>query len=395
MKYCMLIMDGAAGLPLPEHDGKTSLELAHTTNLDRMAESGAVGLARTVPAGFEPDSAVACMSLFGYDPKVYYSGRAPIEAVSLGIPIDPGESLFRCNLVTVRDGAMVSHSAGYITTDEAHQLVDALNQALGNDSIRIFPGVSYRNILKLKGAEDTALAICTPPHDIPGKPVADYLPRGKGSKALLDLMSRSEAVLKNHPVNKKRIARGELPATTIWLFWGSGNIRQMPSFLKTYGKKAAVTSAVNLLQGLGKMADMALLQIPGVTDGLDNDYEAQAAGALEALKRYDIVIIHIEAPDEAGHTGSVDEKVKALERIDSSVVKRLLERRGESLRILVSADHPTPITIRTHTSDPVPFLLWGDSIGHNGAARLTEHEAKKSGLVVDPGYLIMGKLLGV
>lgn len=394
MKYCVLIMDGAAGLPLPDHGGKTSLELARTPNLDAMAKTGMVGLAHMVPKGMEPDSAVACMSIFGYDPTIYYSGRAPIEAMSLNIPVRAGEALFRCNLVTIQDGLMASHSAGSISTAEARELVEALSKALGSERIHIYPGISYRSILKLKGAEETTQAVCTPPHDIPGKPAAEYLPRGAGSKLLLDLMARSQEILKNHPVNKRRIARGDLPATSIWLFWGSSRIPTVPSFQATYHRKAAVTSGVSLLQGLGKMAGMTILEIKGVTDGLDNDYAAQAKGALDALKFYDIVIIHIEAPDEAGHTGSVKEKVAAIEKIDELVVGQMRDRREDELRLLVTADHPTPISVRTHTGDPVPFLLWGTGFNPNGAKRLTESEAKRTRLVINPGWNIMHRLIG-
>jgi 2,3-bisphosphoglycerate-independent phosphoglycerate mutase len=387
-------MDGAAGLPLPDQGGKTSLELARTPNLDAIAKTGMVGLAHMVPKGMEPDSAVACMSIFGYDPAVYYSGRAPIEAISLNIPINPGEALFRCNLVTVQNGLMVSHSAGSISTAEAHELVEALNKALGNEHIHIYPGISYRSILKIKGAAETTKTVCTPPHDIPGKPAAEYLPHGAGSKLLLDIMTRSQGVLKDHPVNKRRIACGDLPATSIWLFWGSSRIPTMPLFYETYHREAVVTSGVNLLQGLGKMAGMALLEIAGVTDALDNDYAAQAKGALDTLKNYDIVIIHIEAPDEAGHIGSVKEKVAAIEKIDKFVVGQMRDWRGEELRLLITADHPTPISIRTHTDDPVPFLLWGAGFNPNGAKRLVESEAKRTGLTIDPGWNIMRRLIG-
>lgn len=387
-------MDGAAGLPLPDHSGKTSLALAHTPNLDAMAKAGTVGLAHMVPKGMEPDSAVACMSIFGYNPAVYYSGRAPIEAMSLNIPINPGEALFRCNLVTIQNGLMVSHSAGSISTVEVHELVEALNKALSNERIHIYPGISYRSILKLKDAEETTKAVCTPPHDIPGKPAAEYLPRGTGSELLLDLMTRSQEVLQNHPVNKQRIARSELPATSIWLFWGSSRIPTMPSFQATYHRKAAVTSGVSLLRGLGKMSGMTILEIKGVTDGLDNDYTAQVHGALDTLKNYDIVIIHIEAPDEAGHTGSVQEKVAAIEKIDEFVVSQIRDWHGDKLRVLVTADHPTPISIRTHTDDPVPFLLWGNGCIPNGAKRLIESDAKRTGLIINPGWNIMHRLVG-
>ncbi|HXX59559.1 MAG TPA: cofactor-independent phosphoglycerate mutase [Dehalococcoidales bacterium] len=389
----MLIMDGAAGLPLAEQGNRTSLEIARTPNLDALATAGMVGLSHNVPAGLEPDSAVACMSIFGYDPAVYYAGRAPIEAVSLDIPINPGEVIFRCNLVTVQDGKMVSHSAGSISTEESREIIKTLNEKLGNENIIFYAGVNYRNILKLKNAADTALAVCTPPHDIPGKPVAEFLPKGKGSDLLLDLMKKSELVIKDHPVNKKRLAEGKLPATGIWLFWGSGKINKMPQFRENYKADAAVTSAVGLLQGLGKMSGMSLLHINGVTDGPDNDYAGQVQGALDALKRYDVIIVHVEAPDEAGHAGSLKTKVGAIENIDKFMVSAMRKWRGQK-RILVTPDHPTPVTSRTHNSDPVPFLLWGPGITGNGAKRLTEKEAKRTGLEIAEGHTIMRKLLG-
>jgi 2,3-bisphosphoglycerate-independent phosphoglycerate mutase len=394
MKYCVLIMDGSAGLPIPERDGKTSLELSYTPNLDALASGGLIGLADNVPKGMDPDSAVACMSIFGYDPQEYYTGRSPIEAVSLGIDFAPGEVLFRCNPVTIHNGKMLSHSAGSISTEEDRQLMAALNEKLGSDRVHFYPGVAYRNILKLREAEETALAICTPPHDIPGRPVADFVPRGRGSALLRDLMEKSEDVFKDHSVNKKRVAEGKLPATGVWLFWGSDKMPLLPAFNNFYGLRAAVTTGVDLLRGLGKLAGMTILDIPGVTDGLDNDYAAQAQNALESLKDYDIVIIHIEAPDEAGHAGLLEKKIEAIEKIDKEVVSRLRNWHRDKLRVLVMSDHPTPVKIRTHTSDPVPFLLWGPGFKHNGGNRFNETEAKNSRLFIGQGSSIMGKFIG-
>jgi 2,3-bisphosphoglycerate-independent phosphoglycerate mutase len=393
MKYCVVIIDGAAGLALPERGGKTCLELAHTPHLDAMAKEGTVGLIRTVPPGMEPSSACACMSVLGYNPKIYYRGRSAIEARSIGVPIGQGEVVFRCNLVAVDDGKMLSYSSGYIDSDEARPLIDALNESLGSDKIHFYPGVSYRHICKLKGEEDTLLANCTPPHDIPGKPVSQFLPRGRGSQLLRELMTRSEAVLRDHPVNIERRARGDIPATTIWLFWGSGRLPEMPDFNKVYGLKAAMTSGVDLLRGLAQMAGMDILDIPGVTDGLDNDYAAQAAGALEALKGHDLVAIHIEAPDEAAHAGSIDDKVEAIQRVDRDVISRLYSWEGDELRALIMPDHPTPIKFQTHSDNPVPFLLWGTGFTANGAKRFTEAEAKSTGLFIGEGYNIMSRLI--
>lgn len=389
-----MIIDGAAGLPLPERGGKTCLELAHTPNLDVMAQEGILGLVRTVPPGMEPSSAGACMSVLGYDPKVYYRGRAAIEAKSMGIPVGDGEVVFRCNLVAVRDGKMWDYSSGHISTAEAQPLISALNDNLGNDQVRFYPGVSYRHICKLRGREDTLLATCTPPHDIPGKPIAEFIPRGSGSDLLRDLMKRSEAVLREHPVNVERRSRGDVPATMLWLFWGSGQVPDMPLFQQAYGLKAAMTSGVDLLLGLAQMVGMDSLKISGVTDGQDNDYAAQADGALQALEGHDLVVIHIEAPDEAAHAGVIDDKIEAIQKVDGEVLSRLRSWRGDTLRVLIMPDHPTPIETQTHSPDPVPFLLWGVGFTANGASRFTEAEAAKTGLFIDPGYIIMGRLVG-
>ena len=393
MKYGVLIIDGASGWPLSERSGKTCLELAHTPNLDAMARGGMAGLVRTVPPGMEPSSACACMSVLGYDPKVYYRGRAGIEAKSMDIPIGEGEVVFRCNLVAVRDGKMWSYSSGYISTDEAQTLIATLNENLGSDEGHFYPGVSYRHICKLKGHEDTLLANCTPPHDIPDRLIADFLPSGSGSELLRDLMARSEAVLREHPVNIARRARSEIPATMIWLFWGSGKLLDMPAFQQIYGLDAAMTSGVDLLRGLARIVGMEVLDIAGVTDNIDNDYAAQAIGALKALEEHDMVVIHIEAPDEAAHDRSIDAKVEAIQRIDREVVGRLRSWPGD-IRLLIMPDHPTPIEVQTHTDDPVPFLLWGKGFTANGAKRFTEAEAKSTGFFLEKGYKITDRLLG-
>jgi 2,3-bisphosphoglycerate-independent phosphoglycerate mutase len=392
MKYCVLIIDGAAGWALPERGGKTCLELARVPNLEAMAREGSLGLVRTVPQGMEPSSACACMSVLGYDPKVYYRGRSAIEAISMDIPVAEDEIVFRCNLVAVRDGKMWSYSSGHIDTGEARALIAALNEKLGNDNIHFYPGVRYRHICKIKGHDDALLANCIPPHDIPYKPIAGFLPKGSGSEFLRDLMEKSKAVLKEHPVNMKRKARGDIPATMVWLFWGSGRIPEMPSFKQVYGLSAAMTSGVDLLRGLARMAGMAVLDIPGVTDGLDNDYAAQAVGALKALEKYDLVAIHVEAPDEAAHAGSVDDKIEAIQMVDKEVVSRIRSRKPDKLRVLVLPDHPTPIKIQTHTDEPVPFMLWGSGFASNGAKRFTEAEAKSTGVFIEDGYKIMTEL---
>lgn len=393
MKYCVLIADGAAGLPLKEKGGKTSLELAHTPNLDAMARSGTLGLTRTVPEGMEPSSACACMSLLGYDPSRFPLGRAAIEAASIGIDIGEEEAVFRCNLASVINGRMLDYSAGHIGGDEASRLISSLQTELGGDDIRFFTGVGYRHICKLGGHMDTLDAICTPPHNIPGRRIKDYLPTGRGSKLLRDLMMRSKPVLSKHEVNIARSLQGRPPANMIWLFWGSRMIQGVPSFKEIYGLDAAVTSGVDVIRGMAGLMGMQILDIKGITDGLDNDFYAQGANALLALNRYDLVVIHIEAPDEAGHAGCIEDKVTAIERIDSEVASQLRSWSKEPLRLLLMPDHPTPLPIRTHTAAPVPFMLWGQGVDSNGALRFTEAQAEATGLHIDPAHRLMAMLI--
>jgi 2,3-bisphosphoglycerate-independent phosphoglycerate mutase len=393
MKYCILIVDGAAGWPLPERGGKTCLELARTPNLDSLAQEGFLGMASTIPEGMEPSSGCACMSIFGYDPRIYYQGRSGIEAKSMGIPVSGGEVVFRCNLVSVCDGRMRSYSSGFISTEEAQPLVAALNESLGNDKVHFYPGVSYRQICKIKDREDTLLASCTPPHDIHDKPIDEFLPQGPGSDLLRDLMAKSEVVLQDHPVNVARRSRGDIPANMIWLFWSSGRIPDVPPFRLVYGLDAALTSGVDLLRGLARMVGMEVLDIPGVTGELDNDYAAQANGAIKALGRHDMVIVHVEAPDEAGHAGSVEAKVEAIEKVDEEMVSQLRAWGKDGLRMLIMPDHPTPIESQTHVREPVPFMLCGPGFVANGARRFTEAEAKSTGVFVEQGYDMMTRLI--
>ncbi|MCX8125729.1 MAG: cofactor-independent phosphoglycerate mutase [Dehalococcoidia bacterium] len=395
MKYGVVIMDGAAGWPLPEMGNRTCLELAGKPNLDLMAREGIVGLVRTVPDGMEPSSAVACMSVLGYDPKVYYRGRSGIEARSLGIPLRDGDVTFRCNLVTVDDGRMLSYSCGDIKDVDSHPLIAAVQARLGSDHIRFYPGVGYRHILVVGDGKGLLGAECTPPHDIPGKPIKDYLPKGPGSGLLCDLMLRSQDVLRDHPVNRARRRRGELPASMIWLFWPSGEIPELTPFQRRFGLKAAMSSAVDLLRGLARMTGIKVLEIKGVTAGLDNDYAAQATGALAALSDHDMVIVHIEAPDEAGHTGRIGDKIAAIESIDREVIGRFREFAKKDWRLLVMPDHPTPIAIRTHCPDPVPFLAWGDGFGATGAGSFTEAEGRRSQIYIQDGHTLMDRFVGV
>jgi 2,3-bisphosphoglycerate-independent phosphoglycerate mutase len=397
MKYFVLIIDGASGWPLAARGGKTCLELADTPNMDAIAEASTVGLVRTVPPGMEPSSGCACMSVLGYDPRVYYRGRSAIEARGMGIPVDRGEVAFRCNLVAIHNGRMWSYSSGHISTDEARVLIEALNEKLGSDEVHFYPGVSYRHICMLRGREDTLLASCTPPHDIPSKEIDEFLPRGPGGDLLKELMAESELVLREHPVNVERRARGDIPATTIWLFWGAGRIPGMPSFKKAYGLDAAMISGVDITRGLARMMGIEVLDVPGVTGDLSNDYTAQAEGALRALVKHDMVVVHVEATDEASHTGLVKEKIEAVQMVDREIVSRLRSWHDDKLRLLILPDHSTPVEIQTHVADPVPFVLWGPGFGptgQGGAKRFTEAEARSTGIVIGQGHDIMPTLIG-
>ncbi len=391
MKYLILIIDGASGWPAPALDGRTSLEVAHIPNLDRLAREGVVGLSHNVPEGMEASSAVACLSVMGFDPVAYYVGRGPVEAMAMDIDLEPGQVAMRCNLVTVQDGLMKSYAAGHISSEESRELVDALQARLGDERVRFHPGVGFRHIVTIRNGGDLLATEFTPPHDITGRPVADELPRGRGAGLAQAIMDDSKKVLADHPVNRARMARGELPATQVWLFWPGVRPGAMPSFLELYGVSAAMSSAVDLLRGLAKQARVDFLDIPGVTDGNDNDYEAQMTGCIEALNAHDAVFVHVEAPDEASHVGDAAAKVRAIEQVDALMVSQVIAH--EELCVLAMPDHPTPLTVMTHVAEPVPFVLWGPGFSPNGAQAYTEAEARATGLAVAPGHLLMRHLL--
>jgi 2,3-bisphosphoglycerate-independent phosphoglycerate mutase len=312
----------------------------------------------------------------------------------MGVPINEGEAVFRCNLVAVRNGKMWSYSSGRISTGEGEALIAALNGKLASDKVHFYPGVSYRHICKIQGREDTLLASCTPPHDIPGRAIAEFLPKGPRSDLLRELMARSELVLRDHPVNVARRARGDIPATMIWLFWGSGKIPDMPAFKEVHRLDAAMTSGVDIMRGLARMMGMRVLDIPGVTGDPNNDYVAQAVGALAALEEYDMVVIHVEATDEAAHAGLIKEKIEAIQRVDKEIVSRIRSWDKDALRVLILPDHATPIEIQTHVADPVPFILWGPGFKASGAKRFTEAEAKDTGVLIKAGHNTVAKLIG-
>jgi 2,3-bisphosphoglycerate-independent phosphoglycerate mutase len=400
VRYVVLIMDGASGWPLADRGGKTCLAAAATPNLDRLAGGGTVGMAKTVPAGMEPSSAAACMSILGYDPAVWPMGRGAIEAASLGVEMGPDDVAFRCNLVTVVDGKMVDYSAGHIRSEQSHEIVARLKTALDSDEVELFPGLSYRHILLIRGHPDYAGALCTPPHDIPGKTIDAYTPRGPGAEILEMLMARSVEALAHDPANRARVGNGDLPATTIWPFWPGRPPADAPAFRDVFGASAAITSPVDLLNGLAGIFSIDPLSIAGVTDGDDNDYTAQVEGAIAALDDHDLVFVHVESPDEAGHSGDADRKIAAIEAIDRDIVGRLIQYAegagaapdGDGARLLAMPDHPTPIELRTHVGELVPFVAFGPGIEANGCSRFDEAAASDTGLELDATSLV-GKLL--
>lgn len=393
MKYVVVILDGAAGWPLPELGGRTTLAAANTPNLDALAFAGRIGLAQTVPAGAEPSSSAACTAILGYDPIESYVGRGAIEAASMGITLAPDEVALRMNLVNVAAGCMASYACGHITTVESHAIVSDLAEALGDDTFRFYPGVAYRHILVVKGHNDLVDAGYTPPHDISDKSIDGQLPRGAGSEVLLDLMQRARDVLAESPANRAREAAGGLPATDIWPFWPGVAPAGLRSFSDTYGLSAAMTSGVDLLNGLSVLLGIDRLDIPGVSDGADNDYTAQAEGGIAALEDHDLVVIHVESPDEEGHAGSADGKIGAIEDIDRMVISRIRDYQGE-LRILCMPDHPTPIALKTHVGEAVPFVLAGAGVERSRATGFDEAAAAATGLRVDPGFGVMRLLIG-
>ena len=394
MKYCVIILDGASGWPHGDLDGRTSLQAARNPNLDRLAREGVVGLARTVPPGEEPSSAAACTSILGYDPVADRVGRGAIEAASLGIELAPDEVALRLNLVDIEDGVMRSYASGHIPTAESRALVGELQAELGSDHLRFYPGVAYRHILVVKGHPELMALEYTPPHDISDMFVAEHLPRGAGSGLLLDIMERAHPVLARSAVNASRRARGDLPASDVWTFWPGVTQRGIRPFSEVRGLWAAMTSGVDLLNGLAVLTGIDRLRIAGVTDGSDNDYAAQTAGALGALTDHDLVVIHVESPDEEGHSGNAAGKVAAIEAIDREVVARVLDYSRETpTRILAMPDHPTPIELRTHVGEPVPFVVWGPGVADNDAEAFSEASAASTGTVVDPGRGVMDLLL--
>jgi 2,3-bisphosphoglycerate-independent phosphoglycerate mutase len=407
MKYIILLGDGMADRPHPDLGGKTCLQAAKTPNLDQIATLGQVGMVHTIPEGFSPGSDVANLTVMGYDPRKYYTGRSPLEAASIGVALGPDDVAYRCNLVTlritggkaaagqgVRRAVMEDFSAGHIGTQDARPLIEEVDGKLGSDLVRFYPGVSYRHLMVWKGGSDRIE--CTPPHDIQDKDIQDYLPRGEGDETINHLMEASVDLLSAHPLNKSRVERGKRAANSIWL-WGQGRRPSMPTFREKYGMEGAMISAVDLTKGIGLYAGFEIINVPGATGWIDTNYVGKAEHALWALKTKDIVYVHVEAPDEAGHTGDLKNKMKAIEDFDEFIVGNIMHgmKQFDEYRILVLPDHPTPLEIRTHSNEPVPFAIYDNRRERSGEpASYDERIAyRKDAVVMKEGHELMDYFL--
>lgn len=401
MKYIVVLGDGMADYPVDALGKKTPLEYAKKPNMDMLCTKGVTGLVSNVPDNLKPGSDVANLSAMGYDPEIYYSGRSPLEAVSMGVDIKDTDVVFRCNIVTVtdeekyEDKKIIDHSADEITTDEARELIKAVNDAFKNDFLTFYPGVSYRHAMVwANGSTNVELV---PPHDILEQRIGDYIPKGDGADIIYDMMKKSYDILKNHPVNLDRIKRGLNPANSIWI-WGEGRKPRLESFKKLYGLDGAVISAVDLIKGIAICADLKSIDVEGATGNINTNFKGKADAALKALSDgADFVYIHLEAPDECGHRNEVENKVKSIEIIDEKIVGYICEKLnkiGEEYRMLVLPDHPTPLALRTHTRDAVPFVLYDSTdIKNNEITSYTEDNAKKSGIYYDKGYKLLNEFL--
>lgn len=395
MKYLVLVGDGMADYPIEELGNKTPLEAAHTESMDTVAAKGVIGMVQTIPQDLSPGSDIASLSILGYDPVRYYTGRAVYEAMSAGVKLEESDVAFRCNLVTLeeKEGAttMQDYSAGHITTDEARKIIAELDQSLGSDRIRFYPGVGYRHLMVWKeGREKVAT---TPPHDISGKAVNDYLPKGEGSDTLLSLMDEARLILDESQVNRQRQAASKTPANAIW-FWGQGKPVNLPSFREKYGLTGSVISAVDLIKGIGLTLGLSSIEVPGATGYLDTNYLGKAQYALEALEEKDFVFVHVEAPDEAAHSGDLTNKIKAIEDFDARVVKTVLKgaAKFKDYKIMVLPDHRTPIVKKTHTSEPVPFAILSSrsQVDASSSQRgFNEVSAEASGTLIKSGPELM------
>ena len=392
MKYIVLVGDGMADYPIKELDNRTPLEVARTPNMDFIARAGRLGRIKTIPDKMSPASDVANISILGYNPVEFYTGRGPLEAANLGIELDDQDVAFRCNLITVLGSTLVDYSAGHISSKEATILMKFIDQNLGTERIKFYPGLSYRHILLVKKGQDEHLEdlACRPPHDIIGQDISKNLPKGENADILIKLMQDSRKILDNHEINQVRIDLKESPANMIWL-WGQGKKPAMPKFAEKYGLSGSVISAVDLIKGLGKILGLEVINVAGATGYYDTNYKGKAKAALRSLEKKDFVFVHVEAPDEASHNGDLREKITAIERFDHLVVGTILKafQRKRNFRILVLPDHATPISVKTHTADVVCFGIFGKDIMGRGFLNYSEKEAGKSDLYFERGYELM------
>ncbi len=400
MKYVVLLCDGMADYPVPELDNQTPMKKANKPNMDKLAKTAEVGLCKTVADGLKPGSDVANLSVLGYDPKIYYSGRSPLEAGSIGIDMKETDVSFRCNLVTLTDEesyadkTIVDYCAGDISTEDAKILIDYLAEHFNCEEFSLYAGVSYRHCLIWNnGTLD--VGTLTPPHDITGKPIKEYLPSHPNSEKLLDMMKKSYELLKNHPLNLERIARGERPANSMW-FWGEGVRKPLTSFYEKYGLKATMISAVDLLKGIGKFSGMEVANVKGATGYLDTNFEGKAQAAIDALADgQDFVYIHVEAPDECGHRYEIENKVKAIELIDEKILAPLLDalEAYDDYKILIMPDHATPLCLKTHTNDPIPYMIYHKNQPVEGVECLCEEASKATGNYIEVGFTVMDRFV--
>lgn len=401
MKYLIILGDGMADVPVAALHGKTPLEAANKPYMDYLAANGESGMVQTVPTGMPPGSDTANMAVLGFSPRKYYSGRSPLEAVALGIDVGEQDVTFRTNLVCLSEEAiyeektMLDFSAGEISTQEAAVLIAMLQKELFTaEDLQLYPGISYRHCLVKKNG--TTGTVLTPPHDITGKPIKDCLPQGQYADRLRKLMEQSYELLKDHPINQARILQGKKPANSVW-FWGEGTKPKLEPLKKLYGIEGGMVCAVDLLKGIARCAGMQTVEVTGATGGMTTNYKGKAEAAWKLLQNgCDFVYIHVEAPDECGHHADAAAKVKAIEDIDRDIVGYLLtqlQKTGEPFRILLTPDHPTPIHLMTHTADPVPFVLYDSQTPRKGPPRYSEAEAKKTGLFLPEGPMLMQRLV--
>lgn len=401
MKYLVMLCDGMADYPIEALGGKTPLEAACTPVMDKLAETAVVGLVKTVADGMKSGSDVANLSVLGYDPKVYYTGRSPLEAGSIGIDMKKTDVSLRCNLVTLsdepeyEDKTILDYCADDISTEEAKILIDFLAEKLNDDEFSFYSGVSYRHCLIWNnGTLD--IGTITPPHDITGKPIKEYVPKHENAAKLYGLMKKSYDLLKDHPVNKARVERGLRPANSIWL-WGEGVRANLDDFKEKYGLSGSMISAVDLLKGIGKFSNMAVVSVDGATGYIDTNFEGKARAAIDEFKRgQDFVYIHVEAPDECGHRNEMENKVKSIELIDKYILGPVVEelKKLDDFKVLVTPDHPTPIAMRTHTNDAVPFLIYSSAKPAEGVKNgFSEKTAKETGVYIEQGFTMMKKFI--